>query len=245
MTPGRGYHGGGESVGLLFLMIVAVFLVWIWMAWQVFHAQMSAVALWIAHWEMQGIGLLSHRFELADAQILRVNPETVRADQLLRLFRNIGAFFMAPAVGVTGLLAVMCFARAGNQRFARRLDLEGLMREQAKSFPFISWVVGRKLGLAGVREGGPRPADPALRPDEWLEFWAAGEKGGFDEAKAREVLARQLGNPWTGIKGLGCGEVHAGGVRAAWRAPARSRDRTAGNAVRIAPARQGRRGGGT
>ena len=36
MTPGRGYHGGGESVGLLFLMIVAVFLVWIWMAWQVF-----------------------------------------------------------------------------------------------------------------------------------------------------------------------------------------------------------------
>ena len=118
----------------------------------------------------------------------------------MRLYRHIGEFFLYPAVGLAALLAGSCFTRAGARRFLRKLDLEGLMREQARSFPYVSWTVGRKLGLAGVRAGEPRPADPALRPAEWARSWADGKDGVIDEAKAREELARQLGEPWRGVK---------------------------------------------
>ncbi|MBB4200235.1 hypothetical protein CCR94_02405 [Rhodoblastus sphagnicola] len=203
MTPARGYRGGGgggDSTAVLFVVILAGGGVLLWLSWQSYHAEISTVAMWIAHWEMQAIGEISDRFRMADAQVMRANPVNVKFDQLVRLYRNIGAFFIYPAVGITASLALLCFTRAGNQRFSRRLDLEGLMREQAKSFPFISWTVGRKLGLAGVRKDRPRPADPALRPEEWVRFWATGEDGGFDELMAREAFARQLGKPWRGLK---------------------------------------------
>jgi len=201
MTPARGYRGGGgDSTAVLLAVILVGGGVLMWMAWQAYHAEISAAAMRIAHWEMQAIGRLTDRFRLADAQVMRANPERVKFDQLVRLYRNIGAFFLYPAAGLTAVLALVCFARAGNQRYSRRLDLEGLMREQAKSFPFISWTVGRKLGLAGVRKDRPRPADPALRPDEWVRFWATGEEGRFDEVMARETFVRQLGAPWRGVK---------------------------------------------
>ncbi|WP_294532811.1 hypothetical protein [uncultured Rhodoblastus sp.] len=201
MTPQPGYSARGGESSAIFLVIIIVgagFL--LWSSWQVYHGEISTIAMWLAHWEMQAIGYLSDRFQLADSQVLKANRELVRFDQLVRLYRNIGAFFLYPAVGIVGLLGLVCFARAGNRRFSRRLDLEGLMREQATSFPFISWTVGRKLGLAGVRDKNPRPGDPALRPAEWVALWADGKEGAFDELKAREALVRQLGEPWRGVK---------------------------------------------
>ncbi|MCW2318614.1 intracellular multiplication protein IcmP [Rhodoblastus acidophilus] len=202
MTPARGYRGGGgsDSTGFLFVVIVIGVGALMWLSWQSYHPQISAAAMRIAHWEMQTIGEISDRFRLADAQVMRANPATVKFDQLVRLYRNIGAFVLYPAAGFTAGLAALCFVRAGNQRYSRRLDLEGLMREQAKSFPFISWTLGRKLGLAGMRKDCPRPADPALRPEEWVKFWATGEDGHFNEDMAREALGRQLGASWRGVE---------------------------------------------
>ncbi|WP_294537730.1 hypothetical protein [uncultured Rhodoblastus sp.] len=201
MTPARGSGAGaGDSSAVLLVVIFVGLGFLLWTSWQTAHGAISTGAMWLAHWEMKAIGYMSDRFQVADAQVLKANPEAVSFDQLVRLYRNIGAFFLYPAVGMTGLLAAVCFARAGNQRFTRRLDLEGLMREQSKSFPFISWVVDRKLGLTGVRDGKPRPGDPALRPDEWARLWAVGTEGAFDAALAREALFRQLGEPWRGVK---------------------------------------------
>ena len=202
MTPSdRARGGGGDATGILLAIIVAGVAFLLWTSWQLHHAEISAAALRFAHWEMQGIGFVSDRFRIADAEVLKADPGGVRFGQLLRLYRNIGAFFLYPAVGLAAVLSILLFNRAGGARFSRRLDLEGLMREQARSFPHVSWMVGRKLGLVAVRSGEPRPADPALRPAEWAALWASGKDGAFDEAKARHELARQLGEPWRGVKG--------------------------------------------
>lgn len=171
-----------------------------WALWQLYHAEISAGAMQAAHWQMQIIHRFTDRFEIADAQVMRANPHAVTFDRLVRLYRNIGLFFLYPAMGVALALAASCFWRAGAARFTRRFDLEGLMAEQARSFRSPAAFVGRRLKLTGVRQGEPRPADPALRPSEWIAAWASGEDGAFDEAAARRELARQLGEPWRGCE---------------------------------------------
>src|SRR5208283_3514538 len=133
-----------------------------WAAWQMWHAEISTAALLVAHREMQAIAWVSDRFSQADVQVQRVNPSRVRFDQLVRLYRNIGAEFLYPAMAIVFGLAGLCFLRSGDARFRRVFDLEKLIAEQAKTSRSTAAFVGRKLKLSDVQAGDPRPADPAL-----------------------------------------------------------------------------------
>jgi len=73
------------------------------------------------------------------------------------------------------------------------------MREQAKTFRTTAAFVERQLGLVPPRDGEPRPADPALHPDEWITRYATAAGGGYDAAAAHAELARQLGPLWHGV----------------------------------------------
>jgi intracellular multiplication protein IcmP len=96
------------------------------------------------------------------------------------------------------VLGAICVIRAAPSRFRRALDLDGLIREQAISFPTTAAFVYRHLRLAPPRQSAPRPADYALTPDEWIACFAS-HNGVFDEAAARRALLRQLGEPWRGV----------------------------------------------
>ena len=197
--PRSGGALGSDDYTVFSLILIVVGLSILgWALWQLYHAEISAGAMQAAHWQMQLIHRFTDRFEIADAQVMRANPNHVTFDRLVRLYRNIGLFFLYPAMALVLALAALCFRRAGSARFTRRFDLEGLMAEQATIFRATAAFVGRRLKLSGVRRGEPRPADPALRPSEWIAAWASGEDGAFDEAAARRELARQLGQPWRG-----------------------------------------------
>lgn len=186
------------------LLLVVVTLVGLgvtgWLLWQEQHAAISAIAMQALHWQMRFLDLFTDRFEIADAQVLRANPAKVTFPQLANLAREIGRFFLYPAVAFVAGLAGVCLFYAPPARFSRELDLEGLMREQARSFGAVAAFVGRRLGLASVREGEPRPCDLGATAEEWLARWATDPRGGFDEAAARAELQRQLGGPWRGIE---------------------------------------------
>ena len=167
-----------------------------WMLWHFRHGEISAIALRAVHWQMRLIQVFTHRFDLADAQVEAANPYAVTFWQLEGLYRDIGRFFLIPAVALVLLLGAVCFRRAAPARFCRNLDLEGLMREQARSFRSIAAHVGRRLRLVPIREGEPRPADPALNAGEWIARWTIGRNGDFHEAGARAELVRQLGSVW-------------------------------------------------
>lgn len=170
-----------------------------WMLWRNAHGVISAAALAVAHWQMQVIALFTDRFDGADAQVQAADPETVTFSQLAGLFRDIGRFFRIPAAALVGSLGIWCFRRAAPARFCRALDLDGLIREQAGSFRFIATFVSRRLRLAPIGSGEPRPCDPALHVKEWVARWATGQDGRFDEMQARTELRRQLGCLWRRI----------------------------------------------
>ena len=170
-----------------------------WYLWQEQHAVISAIVMQILHGQMRVIHLFTNRYELADTQVLAANPAKVTAVQLLQLAREVGRFFLVPAIALVLGLAVICFRRAAPMRFSRRLDLDGLLREQARVFRSPAAFVTRRLGLVEIREGEPRPADLALNASEWIARWAADMNGGFNESLARKELGRQLGDVWRGF----------------------------------------------
>ena len=198
----RPSRGGGpinsdDFTGFSLILIVVGLCILGWAGWQVWHAQISRVALLVAHYEMQAIGVVTDRFQPADIAVQHAHAERVQFGQLVRLYRNIGQELVYPAMALVLALAGSCFLRAGNARFTRTFDLEKLMAEQAIHSRSTAAFVGRRLKLSKLRAGDPRPADAALHVDEWVARYATSEKGGFDEAAARREFMRQLGERWT------------------------------------------------
>lgn len=192
---------GSDDYTVFSLILIVVGLgILGWASWKLWHAEISMVALSVAHAEMQVIGLFSDRFAQADMAVERAHPARVQFDQLVRLYRNIGQAFLYPAMALVLALAALTFLRAGNARFTRVFDLEKLMVEQAKTSRSIAAFLGRKLKPVKIRDGDPRPADAALHASDWIARYAT-TKGAFDEKAARRELVRQLGDPWKGCVG--------------------------------------------
>lgn len=168
-------------------------------AWWFYHPQISAAVIFLAHKQMQFIGLFTDRYAALDAQVLARDPSTVKVAALWHLLHDIGRFFRIPAIVVLLALAVWCFMRNAPSQFTRDLDLPGLMRTQAETFPSAAAFVRRNLGLVLPATGEPRPADPALKADEWIAAFARAEDGRYSERRAVAELHRQIGPRWTGV----------------------------------------------
>jgi len=192
-----GAIGSDDYTGFSLILICVGLAILGWAGWKLWHAEISAGALIVAHREMQAISWFSDRFYQAEVGVERADPAGVQFDQLVRLYRNIGTEFLYPSMALVLGLAGLTFFRAGNARFTRAFDLEKLMAEQAKTSRSTAAFVGRRLTLSGVRAGDPRPADPALHVSEWIARYAQID-GRFDEARARRELVRQLGAEWKG-----------------------------------------------
>ena len=169
-----------------------------WLLWQEQHALISAIAMRILYGEIRVIHLFTSRFDMAASQLLTTDPEHVRFDQLVRLARETGRFFLIPSIAIVAASAVLCLRYTPPARFCRRLRLEDLMRELARSFRGAAAFSERRLSLVKIREGEPRPLDAALSVEEWVACWATGKNGKFDRPRARAELVRQLGGHWLG-----------------------------------------------
>src|ERR1700677_822923 len=196
-SRGRGPINSDDFTGFSLILIVVGLCILGWAGWQVWHAQISRIALLAAHYEMQAIGVVTDRFQPADIAVQHAHAERVQFGQLVRLYRNIGQELVYPDMALVLALAAFCFLRAGNARFARTFDLEKLMAEQAIHSRSTAAFVGRRLKLSKLRTGDPRPADAALHVDEGVARYATSEKGGFDEAAARREFMPQVGGRWT------------------------------------------------
>jgi intracellular multiplication protein IcmP len=170
-----------------------------WMLWQSQHGEISAGMMRFYHWQIQHLHGFTHRFDLADRQMLAANPDRVQIGTLIHMARALGQYLLIPAVGLVLWLAVSCFLYAASSRYCRALDLQGLMREQAATHPGIMPFINRSLRLVPLDKKHVRPLDPALNVREWVECYALRSDGGFDREAARCELIHQLGSPWQGV----------------------------------------------
>ena len=196
----RATWASGDDNGGFFLLVTVVGLgVLSYVAWLNYHSVISAAVMAVFH---QQIGLLqhvTHRFDLADRQMMASDPAGVTLHDLYGIAHAIGMFLRIPATAFIAVLAVICLVRATPSRYRRGFDIDALARELAISFPVTAAFAGRHLKLAPPAPT-PRPGDYAQTPEEWIAAWATGEDGTFDAAAARQALVLQLGAPWRGAE---------------------------------------------
>jgi intracellular multiplication protein IcmP len=168
-----------------------------YLLWTNYHAEISAAVMTLVHDEIGVIGLVTDRYALADRQMSASDPRGVTLRDLYGILHAVGMFVRIPATALVVLLAAICTVRAAPSRYRRAFDLDGLIREQALSFPVTSAFVGRALRLVPLGDT-LRPADYALTPMEWVQHFASDRDGRFDEARAKSALVAQLGPNWMG-----------------------------------------------
>jgi len=122
-------------------------------------------------------------------------------------------------LAIMGVMTVFIIFRGPGTQYRRRMNLEQLMMEQAKSFPAIAPFISfdpRKLPSRAPGQPVPEQLplfSEALSPEEWLAYnqirWANGQ---LDYNAAWRALEKQLGRRWTGPDNL---PLHAQGIYAA------------------------------
>jgi intracellular multiplication protein IcmP len=180
-------------VALVGLAIMSVVL------WMKQHGAISAGLMAFFHLEIGWLHHVTSRFDLADRQMMAANPEGVGLQDLYGIARAIGTAVRIPAACIMLVLAGICMAFAAPSRFKRAFDMDGLIAEQAKSFPATAAFLRRHLRLIEP-EKTPRPADYAQTPEEWIALHATRKNVGFVEDDAHRALVAQLGPRWTGVE---------------------------------------------
>jgi intracellular multiplication protein IcmP len=186
--------------------------------WFFFHEQLTWILRWIRVGEMWIDTLLqggdyvvavpdadpqrmyAWRDALPSAKVEEINyPE-------IRLMTYVAVPTLRPLLAVLlGLMALWTIFRGPGTRFRRRLSLQSLMVDQARSFPAIAPFIKfnpsdmpfRVVGQA-VPSVLPLFAE-ALTPEEWIAFHEVKvQNGQVDLNQAYQALALQLGERWRG-----------------------------------------------
>jgi intracellular multiplication protein IcmP len=200
MHGNRAAWPSNDDFTFLSLAVVVVGLGFFgWIGWTNYHAEISGGVAEVAHWQ---IGLIRHftsKLDDLDQTISAADLDAVTLPEILNVLNVIGQYLRFPVIAVILILAALCFARAAPSRFTRNLNLEGLIREQARSFRWTAAFVRRNLRLVPLQPDALRPSDPALHAHEWAARFATDERGAYDPDAATRAFALQLGPPWRGL----------------------------------------------
>lgn len=173
-----------------------------YMVWSNWHAEISLLYIRALVWQIDFLHLHSQPIVQLRQQLVTASwsPEHVRAIQLWYGLMILGSALRWPVAIIIAALGITCICRAAPGRFAKALDLEGLIEVQARMFPTLRGFAERRLSkLVAPAQGMPRPADPALHAHEWRARFATDRNGHFSEAGAISAFTAQLGRHWTGL----------------------------------------------
>lgn len=196
---GRSWASGDDTLFVAAIVIAIALGVIGYMSWTRNHAEISRSFALLAHRHIQLIQYVTDEYDGLDRQLLGADYGRVTLGGIHAAAASIGLWFRVPVAVLLGVLSVACFFRSPATRFRRRFDLDGLAAEQAKSFRTIAAFAARRLRLRDLRQGDPRPADPALQAPEWLDRYALRD-GELSKPALRAGLVRQLGNRWAGAE---------------------------------------------
>ena len=90
-----GAIGSDDYTVFSLILIVVGLCILGWAGWRVWHAEISRIALSVAHVEMQAIGLVTDRLAAADVAVEHAHADRAQFDQLVRLYRLVGAMLIA------------------------------------------------------------------------------------------------------------------------------------------------------
>ncbi len=193
-----------------------------WCIWHFFQGELTWFVKWVRVGELNIVTLLyNDKYQIYDPENLvqrpyvwvRWLPKQSINDITPDVIEESTYVAVVPLKmlfsGIMALMAIVATLYGPGTNFRRRMNLEALMAEQAKSFPAIQPFLKfdpRKLPFRAP--GQPVPAQlpmfsEALSPEEWLAYHEVKVVGGVvDRNRAYQALAQQLGRRWQGPDAL-------------------------------------------
>lgn len=205
-----------EFIMTFFIIFIACGAAYV--IWHVFHDQLTIMLQWIRVAEMWVVMLLKGndysvgipevgeqvlgkwRRWLPKAQVGEIDFQVIRASTYMTMV-PLRPIFLGLLVAMT-LWAILFGPGTG---YRRRMGLEALMREQARSFPAIAPILKfNPMNMPYRVLGQPVPATlpmfaEALSPEEWVAFHEIRiQNKQLDLNQAYQALMKQLGPRWQG-----------------------------------------------
>jgi len=203
-----------------------------WAVWTVYHNELVSALRWVRYGEMWlGSLLVGEEYSIVYKgqpytleKWLKIAPEADPREFKLSHMIIMSHLALKPVkwifVGLISFMAVWVLISGPGTKYRRKMGLEGLIEEQAKTFPVIQpFVKFNPTKMQNRAPGDPVPKTlplfaEALAPEEWVAHNRIQLVGGkLDFPKAYEALAKQLGPRWQGPEKL---PLHARGLFAAF-----------------------------
>jgi intracellular multiplication protein IcmP len=202
--------------GILLVVFGCVFLLF----WHFFQYQIKNAFRWLRYGEMWIVSWF-----VDDNYTVRYQGNDYGFKASMPMFKNASphdldghystlAYFSMepmkwPFIAILAVMAYWAYTRGPGTQYRRRLDLDGLIRAQAPTFPVIHPFIKFNPSLQKPRPpGAPVPAElplfaEALGPEEWLAYNQIPiPDGHVSEQESYIAFARQLGPRWQGWKAL-------------------------------------------
>lgn len=188
-----------------------------WFIWYFFHAQLTDLVRYVRRGELFVVSLI-----YGDDKVVRSNYAAEVVGQWRNYLRTSDVADITPDMIerstyvallplrwiISGIIAAMMMItmwRGPGTQFHRRMNLEKLMEEQAKSFPVIQPFLKfdpRKMPFRAPGQPVPKKLPlfaEALSPEEWLAYHQVRYSGGvLDRNRAYQAMSLQLGKRWQG-----------------------------------------------
>lgn len=197
--------------------VIALFCILFWMA---LSTQISSGIRWIRVVELRFASLFTDRYDLMILQLKSLAPEDIRPLYLLKMTEAAMEFYKMPIIAIMLVMGGISFFMKDKHPYARRLDLEGIAKEQADAFQVTRPIIKFNPLTANHRAPGspvPERLPPfaeALAPEEWVAHNDIPLVSGvIDRDATRVAFAKQLGARWKGVNHL---PLHARALFAAF-----------------------------
>lgn len=225
MSGGQQQTTHDNAIGwfILAMVFLALFLLF----WYFFEDQVKSGYRWVRYGEIWVISKFVsddytvpwtdidgqvYQFNLNDQMlenIAKLEPDQLNARYLHMISTLAMTPLKIPFMLILAALAFWAISVGPGTQFRRKLNLDGLIGVQAKTFPVIApFIKFNPSKLQPRAPGAPVPAEinlfaEALGPEEWVAYNQIPiPDGQLDENVTYKAFAKQLGPRWTGAMKL-------------------------------------------
>jgi intracellular multiplication protein IcmP len=185
-----------DDMGVVYLVAVGVFALFLWVVWSSNHTELSYYGL---RWTWELLGLVDFNWMpdavsqwRREAAKLAASPNSVGFEQLVSAMNKAGYFFVAIPLLLTARSIVAATKHRANltRRLIDATNLPAIMAKHAPAVIPVLYYGDPKTQLLNV---DPPEHRSSLNPEEWVRHHGLLVNGKLDRKKARALLVSDVG----------------------------------------------------
>jgi intracellular multiplication protein IcmP len=185
--------------------------------WFTFKKQIISAYFMVKLWEINLVGLFTHRLDDVKTAIQATNPDAATFQDVVKLGEAVGGYLRFPLVFILLILAFIVFLGNKTRVFKRSYDMKNLAEAEKTNWPQITPVIGLDLINQDIDKGPwamamtpmqfckrhklleeyKRTPQEGMTRKEWNQIEVTLKRGA-----ANRVFALQLGPIWQGVHRL-------------------------------------------